>query len=183
MRWGAMVVAVAAPLSVPAEFREQASVVERSGGPAEVSANVILASGDSAQAWSLLNPTIPVLALENREIRAVVIGGRLLNAVFRLRPGAAGEFVVGLATALRAVEPGDLGPDLTARELQVVQHLVAGETNETIAQNLGVAYGTVKAHVSNLMRKLNARNRIDAVARSVWSGYAGPASGAPQGDE
>jgi DNA-binding CsgD family transcriptional regulator len=178
-----MIVAVAAPLSVPAEFREQASVVERSGGPAEVSANVILASEDSAQAWSLLNPTIPVLALENREIRAVVIGGRLLNAVFRLRPGAAAEFVAGLTAALRAVEPGEFGPELTARELEVVQHLVAGETNESIAQSLGMAYGTVKAHVSNLMRKLSARNRIDAVARMVWQGFAGPAAVAPVEEE
>lgn len=179
MRWGALIVAVTPEVTAPLEFYEQASVLVCDRGPMPVSANVILTEEAAAQAWSRLNPTIPVLVLDGREVRAAVIGGRLVNVVVRLRPGAAAEFVAGLTGALRAVEPGDDGPTLTKREVEVVQQLVAGHSNAAIARNLGIAYGTVKAHVSNLMRKLGARNRIDAVARVVWEGLAGPAAVAP----
>lgn len=183
MRWGALIVAAASPVTVPVELNEQTSVIHCDDGPIVVVANAILTVGSVARAWSLANPSTPVLAVEGREVSAVAVAGRLVNAVFRLRPGAAAEFVAGLSSALRAVEPGGQDPELTARELEVVQRLVAGETNEGIAQGLGMAYGTVKTHVSNLMRKLGARNRIDAVARTVWQGYAGPAAGGPIEEE
>jgi len=176
MRWGALIVAVTPQVTAPLEFYEQARVLVCDRGPTQVSANVILTEEAAAQAWSRLNPSTPVLVTDGREVRAAVIGGRLINVVVRLRPGAAAEFVAGLTGALRAVEPGNDGPTLTNREVEVVQQLVAGHSNAAIAGNLGIAYGTVKAHVSNVMRKLGARNRIDAVARTVWEGLAGPAA-------
>jgi len=55
--------------------------------------------------------------------------------------------------------------ELTERELEVLQLLGTGRTNDEIARDLFVARGTVKAHVSNIMAKLGATNRTEAVAR------------------
>ncbi len=53
--------------------------------------------------------------------------------------------------------------DLTARERQVLTELMQGWSNKQIAENLGIAEITVKSHLMHLFRKINARNRTDAV--------------------
>jgi DNA-binding NarL/FixJ family response regulator len=53
---------------------------------------------------------------------------------------------------------------LTKRELQVVRYIAQGDTNRQIALALNVSDQTVRCHVYNLMKKLNARNRAHAVA-------------------
>jgi DNA-binding CsgD family transcriptional regulator len=59
---------------------------------------------------------------------------------------------------------------LTARELDVLRLLARGQTNLEIAQALVVREGTVKYHVKNILRKLGARSRADAVSRYARSG-------------
>ena len=54
---------------------------------------------------------------------------------------------------------------LTAREREVVELLATGATNQTIARELVVSTDTVKTHVSNILRKLDASSRADAVSR------------------
>ena len=54
--------------------------------------------------------------------------------------------------------------ELTRRELEVLQHLGAGESNAQIAAKLYVSVETVKTHVKSLLRKLGAANRAEAVA-------------------
>ena len=63
--------------------------------------------------------------------------------------------------------PGPVSPDsvLTARELEVLKHMAAGDTNARIATRLVVSEGTVKTHVKHILRKLNAANRAEAVCR------------------
>lgn len=62
---------------------------------------------------------------------------------------------------------------LTAREMQVLKMLVAGHSNKEIGVPLGIEERTVKAHVSRLMRKVGAKNRITlsmhAIERSLIS--------------
>ncbi|MBN1401419.1 MAG: tetratricopeptide repeat protein [Anaerolineae bacterium] len=55
---------------------------------------------------------------------------------------------------------------LSERELQVLQLIAEGFTNQEIAQRLIVAVGTVKAHSSNIYGKLGVGNRVQAVARA-----------------
>lgn len=61
----------------------------------------------------------------------------------------------------------ELAPDspLTRRELEVLQLMATGDTNARIANRLIVSEGTVKTHVKNILRKLSAANRAEAVAR------------------
>jgi LuxR family transcriptional regulator, regulator of acetate metabolism len=53
---------------------------------------------------------------------------------------------------------------LTPRELDVLEHLVKGETNAEIARTLIVSEGTVKFHVKNILRKMNVGNRAEATS-------------------
>jgi LuxR family transcriptional regulator, regulator of acetate metabolism len=56
---------------------------------------------------------------------------------------------------------------LTPRELEVLRLLARGNTNGAIARALVVREGTVKYHVKNILRKLGATSRADAVAKYV----------------
>ncbi len=64
------------------------------------------------------------------------------------------------------VEPA-VGADLTAREREVLGLLVQGMTNPEIAARLVVSRATAKAHVSNVLSKLGAANRAEAVALAL----------------
>ena len=54
---------------------------------------------------------------------------------------------------------------LTSRELEVLRLMATGETNAGIAKQLVISQGTVKSHVKNVLRKLHATNRAQAVSR------------------
>ncbi len=54
--------------------------------------------------------------------------------------------------------------DLTAREMEVLQLIVAGATNRDIAARLVIALDTVKSHVKQILRKLGVTNRAQAIA-------------------
>ena len=54
---------------------------------------------------------------------------------------------------------------LTPRELEVLRLLAKGQTNLEIARALVVREGTIKYHVKNILRKLGATSRADAVSR------------------
>lgn len=62
--------------------------------------------------------------------------------------------------------------ELTPRERQVVELLIKGMTNAAIAEQLLVSEGTVKYHVANVLSKLGAGSRADAVARFLRRGQA-----------
>ncbi|MER7224821.1 LuxR C-terminal-related transcriptional regulator [Streptomyces rubradiris] len=71
-------------------------------------------------------------------------------------------------TPPRATRGGPaLGPELSARELEVLTHAAAALSNRQIAVQLGIAEGTVKRHLSNIFDKLNAVSRLDAVNKAA----------------
>jgi pimeloyl-ACP methyl ester carboxylesterase/DNA-binding CsgD family transcriptional regulator len=68
--------------------------------------------------------------------------------------------------------PGPRPAGLTARELDVLRRLAAGDTNAQIADRLGIAVHTVERHAANLYRKIGARGRTDAAAYALRHGLA-----------
>jgi DNA-binding NarL/FixJ family response regulator len=61
---------------------------------------------------------------------------------------------------------------VTARELDVLRLLAAGESNPGIARSLGITVHTVERHTANLYRKIGARGRADATAYALRRGIA-----------
>ncbi|MFN2304334.1 MAG: LuxR C-terminal-related transcriptional regulator [Anaerolineales bacterium] len=55
---------------------------------------------------------------------------------------------------------------LSDRELEVIHLIASGCTNSEIAEELFITVGTVKAHTNNIYRKLNVRNRTQAIAQA-----------------
>lgn len=53
--------------------------------------------------------------------------------------------------------------EITAREYEVLQHISAGLSNKEIGDTLFLSESTIKTHVSNLLVKLNAKRRTQAV--------------------
>lgn len=101
----------------------------------------------------------------------------LLDAV---RVVAAGESLLFPAavralarTSVAAPDPG-VGRRLTGREAQVLRLLADGLTNAEIAARLVVGVETVKTHVANVLAKLGARDRTQAVVFAYRSGFVSP---------
>jgi len=87
---------------------------------------------------------------------------QLLDALRRI---LSGETYVPDAMFMRtAVHTAEEGNDaLTARQLDILPLLAEGMPNKQIAGALGVTEGTVKQHLKDLFKRLNARNRTQAV--------------------
>ena len=70
---------------------------------------------------------------------------------------------------------------LTAREVQILRLIAAGWTNQEIAVHLFISPLTCKSHVSRILAKLDARDRIQLVVLAYESGLVipGQASGLP----
>jgi DNA-binding NarL/FixJ family response regulator len=64
----------------------------------------------------------------------------------------------------------DLAQPLTPREQEVLTLLAEGASNKVIARRLGISVHTAKFHVSQLLDKLDALGRTDAVAHATRLG-------------
>ncbi len=67
-----------------------------------------------------------------------------------------------LTTPPEAAEPSPL-IGLTSREIEVLQELASGITNQEIASRLFISENTVKNHIHNLLEKLKLHNRREAI--------------------
>jgi DNA-binding NarL/FixJ family response regulator len=115
-------------------------------------------------------------------------GDTLVNAV---RVVAGGEALLAPEVTRRVIEqfvrsplPEDAdaptGPspeaigDLSDRELEVLQLMARGLSNQEIAKELFVSSTTVKTHVSHILTKLGVRDRVQAVVEAYDSGIVAP---------
>lgn len=60
--------------------------------------------------------------------------------------------------------------DLTKREKLILKYISEGYDNQEIAEKIYVSIHTVKAHVSAIIKKLNAKNRTHAACQAVRLG-------------
>jgi DNA-binding NarL/FixJ family response regulator len=108
-----------------------------------------------------------------RAIRVVAGGGSLLQPVVAAK-------VLGRLTALMSGEGGSARPSapsiplLTDREQEILTLLASGARNRDISEVLFISERTVKVHVANLMDKLEAKTRTEAVARAIKLGLLTP---------
>jgi DNA-binding NarL/FixJ family response regulator len=69
-----------------------------------------------------------------------------------------------------AAEPVRELPELTARELGVLELVAAGRTNRRIGEELGLSALTVKSHLARISRKLGTGDRAELVAIVMRAG-------------
>jgi NarL family two-component system response regulator LiaR len=84
-----------------------------------------------------------------------------------LSPGVTEALVNALNT------PPAPGSDLSEREVEVLRLMVAGLGNEQIAEQLCISRNTVRYHVHNILGKLDAANRTEAVGLAVQHNLVG----------
>ncbi|UCF60854.1 MAG: response regulator transcription factor [Anaerolineaceae bacterium] len=71
----------------------------------------------------------------------------------------------------------ETAPDrLSPRELELLQLVAEGLSNKAIGQQLSVSVNTVKYHMKNILQKLGAQNRTEAVMMAIRSGLIKPES-------
>ncbi len=63
---------------------------------------------------------------------------------------------------------------LTAREIAVLTCVAGGNSNKAVANSLSISEETVKAHMKNILAKLDARDRTHAVTIALKRGIIGP---------
>lgn len=84
---------------------------------------------------------------------------------FAMEPTAWAEnSAIPLATRVTKRAVRSVRDVLTAREVQILEHMAEGLSNSAIAAQLVIAEGTVKQHVKHILRKLRAGNRVEAVS-------------------
>ncbi|MBE5315118.1 MAG: response regulator transcription factor [Xanthomonadales bacterium] len=93
-------------------------------------------------------------------VQTVAAGGSLVQPVVTQRLLSGLERMQNDFTSLDRPDP------LTDRETEILRLMAGGYSNKEIANSLGVAEGTVKNHVSNILSKLGVRDRTRAVLKA-----------------
>jgi DNA-binding NarL/FixJ family response regulator len=99
----------------------------------------------------------------------------MLNKVKRGEAPISGKLAVRILQEFREVkqnpQPSSEHPDeLTQREIEILEFVVQGATNNEIAKTLCIAENTVKIHLRNILEKLHLQNRIQAAVYAVRQG-------------
>jgi two-component system NarL family response regulator len=95
-----------------------------------------------------------------------VLHDELLKAIRAVYAGQT-YLPAAVAAALAAQLPR---PDLSAREIQVLELIVRGLANKQIAYSLSIAEHTVKNHVKNILSKLGVQDRTQAATAAIQRG-------------
>lgn len=151
--------------------------------PDVVLMDMVMPEMDGPQATTLIKearPATQIIALTSftegdlvqQAIQAGAIGylhkdvhaNRLAEAIRDASVGLSTIDVTAAQVLIRASrQPDPIGHDLTPRQYEVLARLVDGKTNKTIAGELSISSATVRLHVSNILSKLGANNRTEAV--------------------
>ncbi|GGM65819.1 MULTISPECIES: response regulator transcription factor [Micromonospora] len=83
-----------------------------------------------------------------------------------IAPNITARLLSSFANSRSRSVPAEPVEPLTAREEQVLLAAARGRTNSEIGDELSISLSTVKTHIAALMRKLNARNRVEIV---MWA--------------
>jgi two-component system nitrate/nitrite response regulator NarL len=100
-----------------------------------------------------------------------------LGAIVAGRTVVAKELTGVLAKAVKGdrsvIEIAPAFSDLTPREREILCHVAEGQSNKTIARELGITDGTVKLHVKAILRKLDVHSRVEAAVIAVEESLCG----------
>lgn len=169
-------------------------VVMASDGSSFPDAEVVIGDYESGMAWAQHQrcgtsaarrcPGVVVITWRDNEadVRGALqsgIGGYLLGncglneLVDAVRAvGRGSPYLCEVAAAL--VAKSLTRTPLTARESEILRLIASGMSNKSIAAELDIALGTVKAHARAILDKLGARSRTQAIVMAAQRGLLGP---------
>ena len=93
-------------------------------------------------------------------VKTVAAGGSMV------KPAVSQRLLKGLENMQTDFSSLDRPDPLTDRETEILRLMAGGYSNKEIANSLGVAEGTVKNHVSNILSKMGVRDRTRAVLKA-----------------
>ena len=93
-----------------------------------------------------------------------------LDLVSAVRNIAAGKTVLDPQISSADALKGERGGGLTPRELEILQHIVAGKSNKEIAADLNLSVNTVAVHRANIMDTLGIHKTAELVVYAIRNG-------------
>jgi len=123
----------------------------------------LLLAGIQSGARGYLLKDVSLADLVNA-IRTVAEGGSIV------KPAVTQRLLKGLENLQNQFSSLDQPDPLTERETEILRLMAGGYSNKEIANSLGVAEGTVKNHVSNILSKMGVRDRTRAVLKAFELG-------------
>lgn len=97
-------------------------------------------------------------------VKTVAEGGSIV------KPAVTQRLLKGLENLQNDFSSLDRPDPLTERETEILRLMAGGYSNKEIANSLGVAEGTIKNHVSNILSKMGVRDRTRAVLKAFEMG-------------
>lgn len=95
--------------------------------------------------------------VSGRELRAVIAS--VAAGEVYVTPGLAASMLRDMSRPRPSARPLD---DLTPRERQILEGVASGHSNKEIARSLDLTEKTVKHYMTNILQKLQVRNRVEA---------------------
>lgn len=130
-------------------------------------------SGFDLVTWSRkVSPTTAIVVLTFNEGEEYVRAARSAGAnAFIVKSAPLSDLIAALDFAIssptsfssKQIFSSDMDSGLSAREIDVLHSISHGLNNAAIATNLYISVSTVKTHVSSILRKLDADNRVQAL--------------------
>jgi DNA-binding NarL/FixJ family response regulator len=93
-----------------------------------------------------------------------------LDLVSAIKKVAEGKMVVDPQIKLDGSMKGERDTGLTPRELEILQHIVAGKSNKEIATDLKLSVNTVSVHRANIMDALGIHKTAELVVYAIRNG-------------
>ena len=93
-----------------------------------------------------------------------------LDLAKAIKEVAAGKSVLDPQVERMELLKGERGAGLTTRELEILQHIVAGKSNKEIASDLNLSVNTVSVHRANIMDRLGIHKTAELVVYAIRNG-------------
>ncbi|MBD0316775.1 MAG: response regulator transcription factor [Nitrospiraceae bacterium] len=113
------------------------------------------------------------IQIKNVSPEALIQSLQLIMLGEKVFPTNLASMLLGMNT----ISPQHSIRGLSPREQEILQALVTGASNKTIAIRLGITEATVKVHLKTLLRKIDVNNRTQAAIWAMNNGFT--ADGAP----
>ena len=125
----------------------------------------LVLAGIQAGAKGYLLKDVSLAVLVNA-VQTVAEGGTVV------KPAVTQRLLQGLENLQNEFSSLEQPDPLTERETEILRLMAGGYSNKEIATSLGVAEGTVKNHVSNILSKMGVRDRTRAVLKAFELGLS-----------